>query len=379
MIELNRWLVGVGLAALSSTVLASHSDTKTLTLREVSRHTYTGTDNEFPSNPVVELGATGATPIGPGRGAGSFIFLNNDVFYPVTQAPAGTVHGFCWTVAHGATPYQGPPALGVGGPFHAACQITYLLDGGKIVVAGNLNQTAIEKDRKQTLAVVGGTGKYAHVRGQMEIVQDPPGQPITYKTTFKLIDANGPLLPYDVKKSAWFGGLEVTAYAQIPAQAGGSGPMGPTPDYEDQDAYLIGNVYENRPFGPEVRIPVIDPATGMPVLDADGNPQIAAVVPAHDDTFTQFRTDRAPFDGFGKWVVPGPNATDHNVKVRPMPELSIAGAPLVYAIRLGRHFVPLTSKATIQAGLRAGVLSLRDAGWGGVGWLQLNKGDRWGH
>lgn len=368
----SRLLLGFALAALAGTALAQ-AGTTTLSFREVSQRTYTGTDNEFPSNPVVELGMTGATPIGPGRGAGSFIFLNNLLFDPVTSAPAGKVHGFCWTVAHGERPYQGPPQLGVGGPFQAACQIAYLLPGGQIIVAGNLDQTAIELDRRQTLPVVGGTGAYARVRGQMEIVQDPPRQPITYRTTFRLIDASGGLLNYDVEKPAWFGGLEVTAFAQIPAQAGGSGPGGPSTTYEDQDVYLVGNVFDNRPFAPDVRIPVMDPNTGMPVLDRDGNPQIAAVVPAHDDTFTRFRTERSPIDGFGKWVVPGPQATSDNVRARPMPDKSIAGAPLVYAIRLGGSFVPLTSNAVIQAGLRAGLITTRDAGWGGVGWLRLPR------
>jgi len=179
-------LLGMCVALSSSVALASPFDT-TLTVREISQHSYAGSVNQVPANPTVELGLMGATPIGPGRGAGSYFFTNNAVNKYNTNAPLGSVHGMCWTVSHGeGAPYVGPPLPGVGGPFLASCDLTYVLPAGTIHVSGLLNQTALELDNPQTLPVVGGTGAYSKVAGQMTLIQDPPGQPVTYKTVFKI-------------------------------------------------------------------------------------------------------------------------------------------------------------------------------------------------
>gem|GEM_PF-6863668 len=179
-------------------------------------------------------------------------------------------------------------------------------------------------------------------------------------------------LPYDVKKPAWFGGFEVTTFAQIPGFAGGSGPNAPVAEYPNVTAYLVGNINDGMPFGAQVDIPQIDPATGQPVI-VNGQPVIVASVPAHDDVFTAFLT--RPFNGFGKWVVAGPNATARNVHTRPMPAGSIAGAPLVYEIQIGNlnFYLPLTSNAAVEYGLRTGQLAVVDAGWGGVAWLAFRQ------
>ena len=71
--------------------------------------------------------------------------------------------------------------MGAGGPFPSSCQLSYELAGGQLVSAGIIDLNAMELDKPLSLPIVGGTGKYRGARGDVTIVQDPPGQPITYK------------------------------------------------------------------------------------------------------------------------------------------------------------------------------------------------------
>ncbi|MBA3580998.1 MAG: hypothetical protein H0W44_00955 [Gammaproteobacteria bacterium] len=177
--------------------------------------------------------------------------------------------------------------------------------------------------------------------------------------------------PYDVKKPAWFGGITVWVFAQFPAIAGGSGPADASPTLRDVDAYLVGPIDANNPYGQEVPIPAIDPNTGAPILDANGNVIIVARGPAHDNTFTQFIPKNNIADIFGYWVIAGPNATPDKVHTRPAPENSLAGGALAYEIKIGNKFRPLTSNAVIQYGLKTGLLTANPFGWGGVAWTQI--------
>lgn len=159
--------------------------------------------------------------------------------------------------------------------------------------------------------------------------------------------------PYDVTRPAWFAGFQVQQFAQIPAPFG-SGPPAPSPERRDVTVYLVGNV--GQPFSPEQRIPN------------------GPVIPAHDDVWSRYPF--AIIDGFGQWVVPGPGATAATVRTRPQPDGSIVGAPLAYAIKIGRHWQNLTSGLAVSYGLRTGQLDLVDAGYGGGGWFILQKEGR---
>lgn len=153
---------------------------------------------------------------------------------------------------------------------------------------------------------------------------------------------------WDEHRDAWFGGYLVDHYAQIPAPAG-TGPSAPSPDRPDQTIYLVGNV-TSTPFAPGFPIPGV------------------GYMPDHDHVWPNWPATIV--DGYGQLVIPGPNATAATVKTRPMPEGSLAGAPLAYSIKLGGSWFNLTSGQVIQLGLNCGLLATTDIGWGGVGWIE---------
>ncbi|MDX6742416.1 hypothetical protein [Actinocorallia sp. A-T 12471] len=157
-----------------------------------------------------------------------------------------------------------------------------------------------------------------------------------------------PSCVYDEHRDAWFGGYVVDHFAQIPAPMG-SGPSGPEPERPDQTIYLVGNVTAT-PFAPGLPIPGV------------------GYMPDHDHVWSTWPTGIV--DGYGQMVIPGPNATAANVKTRPMPEGSLAGAPLAYSIKLGFTWFDLTSSQVIELGLAGGQLATFDIGWGGVGWIE---------
>ncbi|GAA4038543.1 hypothetical protein [Nonomuraea soli] len=153
---------------------------------------------------------------------------------------------------------------------------------------------------------------------------------------------------FDEHRNGWFGGYVVDHYAQIPAPFG-SGPGAPAPERPDMTIYLVGNVTDT-PFAPGLPIPGV------------------GYMPDHDHVWPSWTLSIV--DGYGKMIIPGPNATAGNVKTRPMPEGSLAGAPLAYSVKLGHAWFPLTSGQIIQLGLDAGLLATTDIGWGGVGWIE---------
>lgn len=177
--------------------------------------------------------------------------------------------------------------------------------------------------------------------------------------------SGGPLPGFDVNKPAWLHGFMVQTYARIPRPGSG---VAPSPVRRDDIAYLVGNIFDPTPFAADVIIP-LPPGAPVPFL----------TVPAHDDVFARFASCSSPVDAFGRWVVAGTNGLtedpDQNVKVRPMPENSLAGAPLAYAIKLNGRWRFLTNSHVIEQGVNAGLLAAIPAGpgdgFGGIGCLNL--------
>ena len=179
---MNTKMIGI-LAAMGLSAMSLQTLAETVTLREISMRTFSGTINDEKDHPVLVIDdLKKPTPIGPGRGAGGYVFLNNKLFYWDSNKPAGMMRGICFTIDHGDNgPWTGAIEIGAGGPFDSACQLTYVTDKGQLVASGNIDLNAMERDELLPLAIVGGTGAYRGARGEVTITQDPPGQPITYK------------------------------------------------------------------------------------------------------------------------------------------------------------------------------------------------------
>lgn len=166
--------------------------TETRVYRELSMRTFSSTLNDDRDHPVLVIDDLGnPRPIGPGRGAGTWVFLNNKLVDYDTGVEAGTMRGYCWTVNHGPDgPWQGKLWAGVGGPYDSACQFTYVFTDGQIVAHGDLDMNEVEKDVPATIPISGGTGRYRGASGEITFQQDPPGQPITYKVTLSIDQRN---------------------------------------------------------------------------------------------------------------------------------------------------------------------------------------------
>ena len=181
-------------------------------------------------------------------------------------------------------------------------------------------------------------------------------------------------MTYNLSEPVWVGGEMVTAFVMLPGVAGGDGPARPTERYPDLKVYLVGAMDPAHPLRPGNRFD-IDPATGKPPLDSEGNPLPFLVTPDHDDTFTRFVTAEAPVDAFGYWVIPGPAATPETVNTRDVPAESITDAPLVYEIRLDGQWHRLTDAGVIEQGIAAGLIAAKFSNWGGVAWLERGTHD----
>jgi allene oxide cyclase len=100
---------------------------------------------------VIEHAVTDATTDTgtPEDSAGDILTFANDVFDAADATKVGTDQGYCIRiVAH--TSYE--------------CTWTTFLAGGQIVVAGPFYDA-----KDSTLAITGGTGRYSHARGTMEL------------------------------------------------------------------------------------------------------------------------------------------------------------------------------------------------------------------
>ncbi len=174
-------------AAAPEAAAAAESSNHQLVLREISLRTFSGTINDEDSHPVLIIDdLKRPRPIGPGRGAGGYVFLNNRLYSWEDNRELGMMRGMCFTIDHGdAGPWTGEVAIGLGGPFPSSCQLYYELPGGTLTANGLIDLNAMEKDVSIPVPITGGTGEYMGARGQVNITQDPPGQPITYRITLE--------------------------------------------------------------------------------------------------------------------------------------------------------------------------------------------------
>ena len=184
-IEMKKSALMKAVSLASLTCFAAGAWAETLVLREVSKRTFSGTINDENDHPVLVIDdLKNPKPIGAGRGAGGYVFLNNNLFDWKSNEPVGMLRGMCFTIDHGDSgPWKGDVVIGAGGPFNSTCSFNYVLDDGQLVAAGNVDLNQMEKDMDIPAAIIGGTGKYKGARGEVLIKQDPPGQPITYRIT----------------------------------------------------------------------------------------------------------------------------------------------------------------------------------------------------
>jgi hypothetical protein len=99
---------------------------------------------------VIEHATTDATT-NPGQadGTGDVLTFANDVFDANDSAKVGTDQGYCVQVVANVS-YE--------------CNWTTFLPGGQITTEGPYHVTS-----DSTVAITGGTGRYRHVRGEMEL------------------------------------------------------------------------------------------------------------------------------------------------------------------------------------------------------------------
>ena len=199
-----RSVFAAALALLAGTAHAQEArTTETLVLRELSIRTYSSTFNDDKDHPVQKIDdLSGPKPIGPGRGAGTWVFINNKLVDYGSGADAGFMRGMCWTLDHGPKgPWTGKLWVGVGGPFPSSCQLNYVLTQGQVIATGDVDMEAVERNLPATIAIVGGTGRYRGASGELTFQQDPPDQPITYKVTIS-VDVQPPPKVAAVKQEA---------------------------------------------------------------------------------------------------------------------------------------------------------------------------------
>jgi allene oxide cyclase len=100
---------------------------------------------------VVEHATTDATTDtgAAGDSAGDILTFTNDVFDAADERKVGTNQGYCVRAAAGVS-YE--------------CTWTTFLEGGQIVVSGPFFD-----EKPSTLAITGGTGRYAKAHGEMDL------------------------------------------------------------------------------------------------------------------------------------------------------------------------------------------------------------------
>lgn len=146
------------IAVAGSLVAVSSAATK--------RHGHHGHKGKGKVIRVVEHADTDATTDtgAPGDSAGDVLTFANPVFDKANAQQVGTDQGYCVRVDVGKS-YE--------------CTWTTFLDGGQIVVQGPFLDAG-----DSTLAVTGGTGRYAKSRGSMELKARPGGT--SFDFVFKL-------------------------------------------------------------------------------------------------------------------------------------------------------------------------------------------------
>jgi allene oxide cyclase len=98
---------------------------------------------------VIEHATTDAVTNGSGDQAGNILTFANDVFDSADRSKVGSDQGYCVRIVVGKS---------------WECNWTTFLPGGQITVEGPFSDTG-----NTVVAITGGTGKYAHARGWMEL------------------------------------------------------------------------------------------------------------------------------------------------------------------------------------------------------------------
>lgn len=168
---------------------------------------------------------------------------------------------------------------------------------------------------------------------------------------------------YDIERRAWYGGVVVHQFVRHPSA---SSPA-PSPTVTDADLYIIGPINANDPFATQQQFPALGP-DGQPVIGPDGQP-VMITMPNHEHVWVS--PSNYVRDGFGHFVVAGLNGNVSNLRTRPMPMNSLAGAPLAYQVKLGNTWYYLNSYPVIQVALSSGIVKLNELGWGGVAWFEF--------
>lgn len=158
----------------------------------------------------------------------------------------------------------------------------------------------------------------------------------------------------DRQVHGWYLGSPIRPAAIVPPAYGGDGPEAPAEDVPDLTVYLVGPVDGESPVGPSIEIPT-----------PDGEMR---VLPPHQQTHDAIVDESTPYDAIGVFVVPGPSATDADVRVADQPDGSVVGAPLATAVRIGPTWVKLSNHLAIEHGIARGLLATVPFEYGGLMW-----------
>lgn len=165
--------------------------------------------------------------------------------------------------------------------------------------------------------------------------------------------------PADEVQPWWLDFREITYYVDFPG-----GPTDPPRPATGGEAtiYLVGWMPGRSPQDSGMVFPAERPPGVPPQVPWPPPP-----VPQHDTVFPRAIPETAPAACIGVTVVPGPRANSRNVLTVRDP--NGYPKPLVSAIRLGGHWVPLRSERVILLAHALGLVSFDPwPGYGGTCW-----------
>lgn len=113
---------------------------------------------------------------------------------------------------------------------------------------------------------------------------------------------------------------------------------------------------------------IADTSIGASPAQRISMPERTLAMPGHQSVLSCVGAPQSPVLGIAYFVIPGPAANAHNLRADPMPDSSVAGAPLATAIRIGPTWIPLTSHVVIEQGLALNLLRLRFFGANPISW-----------
>lgn len=164
------------------------------------------------------------------------------------------------------------------------------------------------------------------------------------------------LPPPDHVVPAWYLGIPVVmrAFELMPEPATREADIPARVPYRQVVSYIVGVVDDSIGASPNQRIPLPDGST--------------VEMPAHQGVLVCLHAPDTPALGIAYSVIPGPAANRYNLRVDPMPEHSVIGAPLATYIKIGPTWVALNSHTAIEYGLRKSLLRLSFFGANPVAW-----------